>query len=70
MRWLAKPFLWLFTCAIPVFIAACYGAVYNDGEMDSGDHDAGSDADSDADGDVDTDGDAGDEDTDEDTSTK
>ena len=22
---IARPFLWFFTCAIPVFIAACYG---------------------------------------------
>ncbi|MCP4679439.1 MAG: hypothetical protein GY854_28910 [Deltaproteobacteria bacterium] len=28
IRWIAKPFLWLFTCAIPVFISACYGSPY------------------------------------------
>lgn len=27
-KWLAKPFLWLFTSAIPVFISACYGVYY------------------------------------------
>jgi len=26
MKWLVKPFFWLLTSAIPVFIAACYGA--------------------------------------------
>ena len=25
---IARPFLWFFTCAIPVFIAACYGGYY------------------------------------------
>lgn len=29
LRLLAKPLLWIFTCAIPVVIAACYG-VYQD----------------------------------------
>ncbi len=38
VRWIAKPFLWLFTGAIPVFIAACYG-VYNEFEdLDGGVH--------------------------------
>jgi len=37
MKLLAKPGLWLLTTAIPVFIAACYGA-----PMD-GDYDGGSD---------------------------
>jgi hypothetical protein len=30
---IARPFLWFFTCAIPVFIAACYGGYY---EIDGG----------------------------------
>ena len=29
LRTLAKPFLWLVTCAIPVFISACYGSGYD-----------------------------------------
>jgi hypothetical protein len=37
MKWIAKPFLWLVNCAIPVFIAACYGAYYEDG-MFGGEH--------------------------------
>ncbi len=28
--WIAKPVLWLLTSAIPVFIAACYGAYYDE----------------------------------------
>lgn len=34
MRLLAKPFLWLLTSAIPVFIAACYGAPMEGGEAE------------------------------------
>ncbi len=30
MKWIAKPILWLFTSAIPVFIAACYGCPNGD----------------------------------------
>ncbi|MDD5309325.1 MAG: hypothetical protein PHU25_18575 [Deltaproteobacteria bacterium] len=38
MRWLAKPFLWLLTCIVPVFIAACYGAGFgvSDGPYSDG----------------------------------
>jgi hypothetical protein len=28
--WIARPVLWLVTAAIPVFIAACYGAYYDE----------------------------------------
>jgi hypothetical protein len=28
--WVARPVLWLMTSAIPVFIAACYGAYYDE----------------------------------------
>lgn len=46
LKRLAKPFLWLLTTAIPVFIAACYGAPgYSCGY--------GSDSDGDTDGDTD-----------------
>lgn len=36
LKRLAKPFLWLLTTAIPVFIAACYGAPGNYGDWDAG----------------------------------
>ncbi len=29
LKMIAKPFLWLVTCAIPVFISACYGSGYD-----------------------------------------
>lgn len=32
LKWIAKPFLWLVTSAIPVFIAACYGPRYAMGD--------------------------------------
>jgi hypothetical protein len=59
MKWLAKPFLWIFTCAIPVFIAACYGSVYNDDPYDGGTSDTDTDTDTDTDSDVDAGQDAG-----------
>ncbi len=46
MKWLAKSLLWLFTCAIPVFIAACYGVVYDD-EDDVGYTDGNADTETD-----------------------
>jgi hypothetical protein len=41
MRWLARPFLWLLTCVVPVFIAACYGGVgVWDGQLPDGGNDS------------------------------
>jgi hypothetical protein len=48
MKLLARPLLWLLTTAIPVFIAACYGAISECG-ITGPDSDADSDSDGDAD---------------------
>ncbi|MCP4601724.1 MAG: hypothetical protein GY847_14615 [Proteobacteria bacterium] len=41
MKWIAKPLLWIFTSALPVFIAACYGVYQEEGYWDT-DSDSGS----------------------------